>query len=439
MDLFVIEVSMQVSVESPSKIQRRVTVVVPVEKFDEAYDQHMRKLSKTAKINGFRPGKIPLEIIKQRFGDAVMQEALSKLIETSLYSAIQQEKLNPVDVPRVEPKMMVPGQPIEFVATFDVLPLIDAIHFSVNELEKQVGEVTEADIDRVIGHLQNQYIVWNKVDRTAQEKDQVVIDFKGTIAGVPFQGGEAHDYTIVLGSKMMIPGFEDGLVGMKAGESKILKITFPEDYFAKDVAGKETEFNVKMIKVNEGTQPAVDEAFIKKLGVKSASVDDFRAEIRQNLNRELDRVVKLKLKTQVFDKLLEQNQVEIPRALVEREANRIHNELHPHHKGHDHGHSAAEMQPFFQAAERNVALGILVGEFVKQHDIKPDKERVKLFITNLSSAYENPAEVSKWYMENEKALSQVEMEVLEEQVMEKLLEGVKITEKMLTYNELVSN
>lgn len=431
---------MQVSVEAPSKTQRRVTVVVPVEKLDQAFDAQIAKLSKTAKINGFRPGKIPLDVIKQRFGDAARQEALGDVIQSSLYSAMDQEKLNPVGTPKVEPKALLAGQPLEYVATFEVLPAIEQIKFDLEKLEKLVAIIEEVDVEKVINHLREQHTTWKKVDRAAQIKDQAIIDFRGTIDGTAFPGGEAHEYPIIIGSNTMIPGFEEGVIGANAGEDRVVKVTFPVDYFAKEVAGKEAEFAIKIIRVMQSDVPALDETFIKKLGVKSASEKDLRTEIRKNLERELDRLIKMKLKTQVFDILLEQNPVEVPAALVEREASRIHDELHPQHKGHqDHGHSDAEMAMFNQAAARNVSLGLLVGEFVKQNKLAPSPERIQAFIEAISSSYESPSEVIKYYASNKRALAEVEMQVLEEQVMEKLLQGVPINEKVLSYNDLVAS
>lgn len=430
---------MQVSVEAPSKIQRRVTIVVPVEKLDQAFDQRIQKLTKTVKINGFRPGKVPLDVVRQRFGDSARQEALSDVIQSSLYTAIDQEKLSPVGTPMVEPKNVLAGQPLEFVATFEVLPTIEQINFSVDKIEKSVSTIADADVDRVIEHLRSQQTTWTKVDREAQEKDQVVIDFLGKIDGVAFQGGEAHDYPIVLGSKTMIPGFEEGIVGAKPGEDRVVNVKFPAEYFAKEFAGKDAEFAIKVIRIMQPQLPALDEAFVRKLNVKSGAIEDLRAEIRKNLERELARVVSSKLKAQVFDKLLEQNEVETPKALIEREAQRIHNELHPHHQGHDHGHTEAEMAMFNDAAKRNVTLGLLIGEYVKQHKLSVSKEKVQEHIENISSAYENPSEVSQWYAGNKRALAEIEMQVLEEVVLEKLLEGVQVTEKMLSYSELVAS
>lgn len=430
---------MQVSVESPSNIERKMTVIVPVEKLDEAFGKRIASLTKTAKVKGFRTGKVPVNIIKQQFGETARQEALSEVIQSSLYAAINQEKLNPVGVPMVEPKNIAPGQPLEYVATFEVLPTVGTVNFEEKTMEKLVSTITDADIERVLEHLRGQHTTWKKVERAAQDKDQAVIDFEGTMGGKPFDGGQAHEYPIVIGSKMMIPGFEEGLVGMKAGETKNIPVTFPASYFAKEFAGNAAEFKVKMIKVSEPNLPALDESFAKKLGVKSGNVEELKTEIRKNLDRELIRLIQAKLKSQVFAKLLEQNPVDVPKALIEREANRLHNELHPHHGQHEHNHTEAEMQGYKDAAKQNVILGILVGELVRKYNIVPSKERIDQFILNMSASYENPEEVKKWYQSNKRQRAEVEMRVLEEQVLEKLLEGISVTEKMLSYEEFVKS
>lgn len=430
---------MQVSVEAPNTLERRVTVIVPFEKMEQAYDKRINNLAKTAKVNGFRKGKVPLDYVRQRYGDTARQEALSEVIQSSLYAAINQEKLNPVGVPMVEPKSIAPGQPIEFVATFEVLPEIETVQFAESIIEKHISTITDADIENVFKHLRQQQATWQKVDRAAQEKDQVAVDFRGSIDGKVFSGGEAHDYPIIIGSKSMIPGFEEGLVGINAGEEKVIQVTFPENYFAQEFAGKAAEFAVKAIKISEAKLPEINEAFIKKMGVKSGNLNDFHAEVRKNLEREMGRVIKAKMKKHIFDRLLEQNALEIPKTLIEREAKRIHDELHPHHAGKEHGHSEAEMATFNEAAKRNVALGLLVAKMVKQYNILPNKERIQAHIEHLASVYENPAEVVNWYANNKKAKAEVEMQVLEEQLVEKLLENVEVTEKMMSYNELISS
>jgi trigger factor len=435
-DVDSLRVVMQVSVETLNKFERRLTVVVPVEKITEAYDKQLTKLAKNAKIAGFRPGKAPLSVVKQRYGDTAQQEALSEVIQSSLYAAINQEKLNPVSTPTVEPKMVLPNQPLEYIATFEVLPEIENARFELETLEKQVATIKDADIERVLEHLRTQHTRWEKVDRAAQDKDQVVIDFRGSIGGVVFAGGEAHDYPIVIGSKTMLPGFEEGIIGMKAGDEKVITIAFPENYFSKDVAGKSAEFELKAIQVSQPKLPEMDETFVKSLGVKTGELADLQTEIRKNLERELDRVVNAKLKNQVFDKLIEQNPMDIPKAMIEREAARIHDQVHPNH-GHEHSHSAEEMAAFDQAAKRNVILGLLMSAIMKQHNLSVSKERVQARVQSMAAAYENPAEVLDWYVKNKRAVAEIEMQVLEELVVEKLLEQVKVTEQMLEYSELM--
>ncbi len=429
---------MQVSVEAPSKLERRMTVVVPVETMEKAYDKRIVKLSQTAQVKGFRKGKIPLDYIKQRYGDSARQEALSEVIQSSLYEAINQEKLNPVNAPTVEPKTIVAGQPLEYVATFEVLPEVEAVHFTMTALEKCVSTITDNDIDNVLSHLRKQQGTWIKVNREAQESDQVVLDFKGSIDGKAFNGGEAHDYPIIIGSKTMIPGFEEGLIGLAEGAEKVIQVTFPETYFAKEFAGKAAEFAVKIIKVSEAKLPEINDTFIQKMGVKSGNIDDFRGEVRKNLEREMHRMIKAKLKKSIFDALIEQNALEIPKALIEREAKRIHDELHPHHAGQEHHHSDAEMATFNDAAKRNVALGLLIAKMIKQYNMLPDKQRIQAQIEQLCSVYENPGEVAKWYESNKKARAEVEMQVLEDQLVEHLLMNVQVTEKMMGYNELIN-
>ncbi len=430
---------MQVSVESPTKLQRRLTVTVPVEQMDAAFNKRLTQLAKTAKVKGFRPGNVPMTHIKQLYGDAARQEALSEVIQSSLYAAITQEKLNLVGVPTVEPKNITPGQSIEYIATFEVLPEIEGVKFAAKDIEKQVATISDTDVDKVIDRLIEQYITWKEVSRPAQEKDQVVIDFRGSIDGKVFPGGEAHDYPIIIGSKTMIPGFEDGVIGMKAGDEKTINVTFPSDYFAKEFAGKVAEFVIQARKVSEPQLPTIDEELIKKFGIKSGKMDELRAEIKKNLDREVERVIKAKLKAKIFDLLIDQNQFDVPKALIEQEAKRIHDEMHPHHAGQDHGHSEQEMSGFNDAAKRNVALGLIMGAFIKQHDVKPDKERVQDHIATLSASYENPAEVVKWYSSDKRRMAEVEMLILEDQVTDKLLEGVSIKEKTMGYAELIKN
>ena len=429
---------MQVSVESPSKLERRVSISVPFEQLDAAFENQIQKAAKNAKMKGFRPGNVPMSHVKQMYGDTARQQALSEVIQKSLYAALQQEKLNPITTPRIEPKSMEPGKPLEFIASFEVLPEFDSIEFKAKEIEKLISSIKEDDVNKVIERLSEQYTQWRVVERAAKEKDQVIMDFRGSIDGKVFPGGEAHDYPIVIGSNTMIPGFEEGVIGIKAKEERTITVTFPAEYFAKEVAGKKAEFIVTAHKVSEPEAPAMDAELIKKFGVKSGDLEELRAEIRKNLEREVERLTGTKMKAKVFDLLIAQNHIDIPKALVDQEAKRIHDEVHPHH-GQEHHHSAEENAEFQKAGERNVILGLLIGEYVKQHNLLPEKSRVDAHIQKLAASYENPAEVVQWYTSDKRRLAEVEMLVLEEQVIDKLLEGITVKEKTVPYADLIKS
>jgi trigger factor len=430
---------MQVSVESPSKLQRRITVTVPSEQLDAAYDKRIKELAQSKSLKGgFRPGSdTAVARIKQLYGNAARQDALSEVIQASLYDAIMQTKLNPVGTPQVEPKSLTPGKPLEYTATFEVLPEIEGVTFNTKGIEKQVSKVTETDVERVLDRLREQQVTWNEVTRPAADKDQVVIDFRGTLDGNAFQGGEAHDYPVVIGSKTMIPGFEDGLIGITTGKEKMLDVTFPESYFATELAGKQVQFTVTAHKISAPTLPELNEDLIKKFGIASGKVEELKAEIKKNLDREVERITGNKLKSQIFDLLIEQNPLEVPAALIDQESRRIHDEMHPHHAGQEHDHTHQEMEQFNEAAKRNVILGLLIGELIKQHDLKPDSNRVQDHINKMAAAYEKPEEVIQWYKGDKRRLAEVEMMILEEQVLEKLLESVTVTDKMLDYSDLI--
>jgi trigger factor len=431
---------MQVSVEAPTKLKRRLTITVPAEQLSKAYDERLIQLSKTAKVKGFRPGStIPVSQIKLMYGESVRREVLSDVIQSSLTDALKQENLRPAGLPTIEPKNIANDQPLEYIASFDIFPEISSVKFDAKQIEKQTAEITEEDISKVIERLRDQHVTWKQVERAAQLKDQVIMDFSGSIDGKVFAGGEAHDYPVMLGSNTMIPGFEDGLLGAKAGDVKTICVTFPENYFAKEVAAKKAEFTVTIHKVSEPEFPEIDEDLVKKFGIPTGSLEELRAEISKNLQRELERLISSKLKAKVFDLLLEQNPLDVPDVLIENEAKRIHDEMHPHHGGKEHHHSDAEMAEFNEPAKRNVLLGLLVSEFVKQKEIKPDASRVMAHITKLSTAYENPAEVIKWYTSDKNRMAEIELMILEEQVIEKLLENTTVTEKKQSYSDFLTS
>lgn len=425
---------MQVSVEKVNQVERRLTIVVPAEQVEAAYTQKINQFAQKANIKGFRPGKAPMTVIQERFGQDARQDALGEVIQNALYQALTEHKLNPMSTPQVEPKLMQANQPLEFTASFEVLPEIEQIAFSVDSLEKINVDIKEDDIDRVIDQLQKQYTKWNKVERPATAEDRIVINYYATFEGKSDKEQEIKDFPLDLSAKVMIPGFEAGLVGVKAGEERVLSLAFPAEYANAERAGKPIEFTVTVKSVQEAERPALDEAFVKRLGIASGQLEDLKKQIRQSLTFERDRLVKERLKDQVFKELIEQNPLSLPKSLVAREAKNIHDEMHPQHHDH-HNHSPEEMAGYEDVAKKRVALGLLIGEFAKKEGIKADDARMKARIEEIASVYENPKEVIEW-LSSDQQRSGIEAQVLEDEVLDKLMSKTLIKEKSMTYAEL---
>lgn len=427
---------MAVSVEKVSSIVRRLTVVVPANRLEEAYDAEINRLAKKNNIKGFRPGKAPLSHIKQLFGEAARKEALTQVIQRALYDAIKEQNLKPVSPPQIEPKTILANQPLEFVASFEVLPDIEKVQFTMPSIEKLVVTINEDDIDFVIKQLQKQRTQWRVVNRPAQEKDRVVLDYYAVLEGKPDMENKMENYPLELGSKTMIPGFEEGLLQAVVGEERTLHLNFPTDYSSPEKAGKPVDFMVTVKQLFEADIPEVTDDFIKQLGVLSGTLEDLKNQVRKSIEQERDRIVKEKLKEQVFQQLLEQNTLEVPSALIASEARNIHDEVYPQHQHHDHHqHSEQETAIFNDIAKKRVSIGLLIAEYAKQENIKADSDKVHQRIQEIASVYEKPQEVIDWLSSKERR-SGIEGQVLEEQVMDKLIADIPITEKVMSYAEL---
>lgn len=427
---------MQVSVEKVSNVERKLTIVVPANTVEEAVAKQVTQFAQKANIKGFRPGKAPVSYIQQHYGEDMRREAMGKVIQEALYNALTEQKLNPVSTPEVEPKMMLANQPLEFVASFEVMPEIGSIEFKMDKLEKPVVAVTDEDINRVIEQLRKQYTKWAVVDRASIDKDRLVLEYYAIYDGKADTENKIQNFPLELGSKVMLPGFEEGLIGCKAGEEKKLSLTFPADFGDQERAGKPVEFVVTVKQVFEADMPPLDAEFVKRLGIKDGSAEELTKQIRQSLEQERDRLVKEKLKEQLFKQLLDQNPLEVPKALVAREAKNIHDEVYPQHQQHDHSHhSDEEMVAFNDVAKKRVSLGLLIAEYAKKHNIKPDAARVDARIQEIAAAYENPKEVVDWLSSAERR-GGIEAQVMEDQVLDKLMEGVTVSDKTMSYAEL---
>ncbi|MBA1243670.1 MULTISPECIES: trigger factor [Pseudomonas] len=427
---------MQVSVENTSALERRMTIGVPAERIETEVNKRLQQTARRAKVPGFRPGKVPMSVIRQRYEAAARQEALGDLIQATFYEAVVEQKLNPAGQPSVEPKVFEKGKDLEYVATFEVFPEFTVAGFEGINVERQSAEVNDADVDNMLDILRKQNVRYETVEREAQNEDQLNIDFVGKIDGEAFSGGSATGTQLVLGSGRMIPGFEDGLVGAKAGEERVLNVTFPEDYQNLDLAGKAAEFTVKVNSVSAPTLPELTDEFFAQFGIKEGGIDGFRTEVRKNMERELRQAIKAKVKNQVMDGLLASNPIEAPKALLSNEIDRLRVQAVQQFGGNiKPDQLPAEL--FEEQARRRVVLGLIVAEVVKQFELKPDDARVRELIQEMASAYQEPEQVVSWYYKNDQQMNEVRSVVLEEQVVDTVLQKASVTDKAVSYEEAV--
>lgn len=428
---------MQVSVETTNGLERKMTVQVPAEQIETEVESRLRDLARKVKMDGFRPGKVPLKVVKRQYDERVRSEVVSEVVERSFQEAVIQEKLRPAGGPKIEPKSINPGQALEYSATFEVYPEIALAALTDVTIDKPVAEVTDGDVDKMIETLRKQRSTWDPVERPSAEGDQVMISFVGTIGGEPFSGGKAENVPLVLGSGDMIPGFEEQLTGVSAGQHAVLKITFPADYGHAEIAGKDAEFAVDVISVSQRQLPDLDDDFARSFGITDGAMDALRAEVRSNMQRELNDKVRAKLKQQVMDALVEKHSIEVPSSLVEQEIDRAIQQ-------------ALQQQPesmrniqlprtvFADGARRRVTLGLLLGEILRANDIKLDADRVRSTLQSVASTYDDPQEVIDAYRKNRSLMSELEGHVLEEQVVDMILGQVKLVDKPVTFDEMTN-
>ncbi|GLO14842.1 trigger factor [Pseudomonas putida] len=427
---------MQVSVENTSALERRMTIAVPAERVENEVNKRLQQTAKRAKVAGFRPGKVPMSVIRQRFEADARQEAFGDLIQASFYEAIVEQKLNPAGAPAVEPKSFEKGKDLEFVAIFEVFPEFTVAGLESINVERLSAEVADADLDNMLEVLRKQNTRFEAVERAAQNDDQVNIDFVGKVEGEVFAGGSAKGTQLVLGSGRMIPGFEDGLVGAKAGEERVVNVTFPEDYQNLDLAGKAAEFTITVNSVAAPVLPELNEEFFAQFGIKESTLEGFRTEVRKNMERELRQAIKTKVKNQVMDGLLAANPIEVPKALLENEVNRLRVQAVQQFGGNIKPEQLP-VELFEEQAKRRVVLGLIVAEVVKQFELKPDDAKVREMIEEMASAYQEPEQVISWYYKNDQQLNEVRSVVLEEQVVDTVLQKATVTDKSVSYEDAV--
>ncbi|HRH92409.1 MAG TPA: trigger factor, partial [Agitococcus sp.] len=381
---------MQVSVENVSGLERRVKIAVPADQVEQAVNKKINQAARTIKMDGFRVGKVPLNVIKKRYGASIRAEALDDIIRDAYVSAIQQSELKVAGFPNIEPISFAEGKDVEFAAVVEVYPEITLADFAALEVQRPTSEVTDADVDTMIANLRRQRAKWEESAEAAADQDRLTIDFEGSVNGEVFEGGTAQDFAIVIGSKRMIPGFAEQLVGSKAGEEKIITVTFPADYQAENLAGKEAQFKINVKKVVKPTLPELDATFLEAFGIKDGNVDQFRADVRKNMERELRNGVRAKVKASVFDALVKANAIELPKALVAEEINRQRQQAIQQFGGKN-AQIKPEMLPdelFKEQSQRSVALGLIISEIIRANEITVDAERVRALVDEVAQSYE---------------------------------------------------
>ncbi|AEG31430.1 trigger factor [Thiomicrospira cyclica] len=434
---------MQVSVEKPEQgLEYKMTVTFPSDEFDAKVEKRLAEVRRTVKMDGFRPGKVPLAMVKKRYSGQVRQEMLGETLYDAFFKAAGEQSVNVAGYPEFENVDMNEGK-IEFTAKFEVFPEVTLPDLKGLELEEVSSEVTEADVDAMIGRLQAQRSAWKPAGaaKKANKGEQVIIDFVGKVDGVEFDGGKAENVPLELGSGRMIPGFEDGILGMKKGEQKTIDVTFPEQYPAEHLKGKTAQFDITVHSVQTKQMPELDEEFIKSFGVEAGTVEGLRAEVRDNMERELKRTLDVKNRQAAFDALEKATELAIPKALVLQEAQsmleqymeRLEQQGMP--KNQMPGLTADMFNP---DAERRVKLGLVISDLVKANAIEASPEQLDEFIADQASAYEDPAEIREWYDQNPERLSEVKAIIVESNAAKHILAQAKVTKVTKAFDEIVS-
>jgi trigger factor len=434
---------MAVTVETLEKLERRITLTLPAATINGEVENRLKKLSRTVKADGFRPGKVPMSVVAQRYGYSVQYEVVNDRVGTAFNEATNEAKLRVAGAPRITQKDESPEGSLAFDATFEVYPEIVLGDLTAAEVERVSTEVSEAAIDRTVEILRKQRRTFGlrAKDEGAVETDRVTIDFEGKIDGEPFAGGKAEAFQFIIGEGQMLEQFDQAVRGMKVGESKTFPLQFPADYHGKDVAGKEADFLVTVSKIEAQNLPQIDEAFAKSLGIKEASVEALRADVKTNLEREVKFRVQARNKAAVMDALSNAAQLDLPNALVAGEADRLMESARADLKQRgvkDADKVELPADIFKPQAERRVRLGLVVAELVRVHNLRAKPEQLQAHIEELSQSYEKPGEVMRWYLGDRQRMSEVEAVVIENNVTEFVLGTAKVVDKVLPFDELMT-
>jgi trigger factor len=428
---------MQVSLSATGGLERRLEVAVPATEVASEVEQRLKRISRTARLKGFRPGKAPFAVVRKQFGEQVHTEVVSDLMRSSFAQALSQEKLTPAASPRIEPLAIGPGSDLKYAAVFEVMPEVNVTAVDGIAVERPSASVTEGDIDAMLESMRRQRPVFTAVERGAHETDRVVIDYQGRIGGKPFEGSDGTDINVIIGARQSMPELEEGLKGATAGESRTITVSFAAEHPNKAVAGQTAELQVTIKRVEEQSLPAVDEEFCRAYGVEEGGVEALRAEVRKSMERELADVIRNRVRGQVLDALYRQNLVDVPRALLEEQVQQLQIDT-ARRMGIRDASQLPARESFEEPARRRVALGLLMSQIVQTQQIKLDRERVQSRLTDLVASYpeQQQEEARRAYLQNQDALRQIESAALEDQVIDWALGRANITEKPMTFKEI---
>jgi trigger factor len=430
---------MEATTAQANELERRIDLSIAIENVEKEMDQRLKRMGKNIKMPGFRPGKVPFSIVKQQYGSQARHEVLSEELDRVFGETVTAQKMRVAGYPRIEPKASESTTHLEFSAIFEVYPDFTPADMSTAEIERPVLEVSAKEVDKTLDILRKQRVSYEDTVRAAAKEDRVVIDFLGKKDGEPFQGGQATDYPFVLGQGMMLPDFEKAVEGARSGEAKTFDLTFPADYFAKDLAGQTVQFEITVKQVQAPKLPEIDAEFARSMGIADGDVAKMRAEIEANLKREVKRRIEGKVKDQVMEALIKANPISTPNALIEMEIQRLMQAARQDME--QRGMKVADMpiQPewFADQARRRVVLGLILAELVKSEKLQPTSEQVRAMVEESAQSYEHPEEVVRWYYAQPQRLGEVEGLAIESNVVEWVLGKAKVTDKAAVFDELM--
>ena len=429
---------MALNIETTQGLERRVAITVPAEVVEKAIAEEFKRTAKNVRVDGFRKGKVPAHIIESRFGESIRQEVLAGLLPRRFYDAVISEKINIAGRPDFTVERFEPKQDLVFSATFEVYPEIKLQGLENIKVEKPVVEITDADIDKMVDVLRKQQATWVESHDSVKADDRVTIDFVGSVNGEEFAGGKSSDFILAMGQGRMIPGFEEGIVGHKAGEQFDIDVTFPAEYHSEELKGKAAKFAITLKKVESMVLPELTDEFVAKFGPNTKTVADLRAEIRKNMERELKNALVSRVKNQVIAGLIEQNPIEVPTVAIDEEISELRDQAAKRFGGNAQQAEQLPRELFEAEAKRRVQVGLLFSEVVADNGLKVDDERVKTMISDIASAYEQPQEVIDYYSKNKELMSNLRNVVLEEQVVDAVLAKAQVTEKPSTFDEVMN-